>query len=180
MHTIPRHRRPKFHSAEAAGALNSKSLWQHQKSAVCVANDLGLLTLVPPMVISDQGAEQGIEPILRFLGIGGSEQFFAHDSGKQFGEPALETAAQERLIAAKLPPAFGHRTTLVFENSRQPKPTDHGRMRIDFHGQLCGRQIPAERITFRLQRPGNAQRPGAKTGIGGVTPGVLSPEESMG
>ena len=80
MHTIPRLRRPKFHSAEAAGALNSKSLWQHQKSAVCVANDLGLLTLVPPMVISDQGAEQSIEPILRFLGIDGSEQFFAHDS----------------------------------------------------------------------------------------------------
>jgi hypothetical protein len=32
------------------------------------------------MVISDQGAKQGIEPILRFLGIDGSEQFFAHDS----------------------------------------------------------------------------------------------------
>ncbi len=93
MHSIPRHRHLDSNRPRPAGALNFKSLWQHQKSAVCVANDLGLLTLVPPMVISNQGAEQGIKPILRFLGIGGSEQFLAHDSGKQFGEPALKTAA---------------------------------------------------------------------------------------
>ena len=80
MHTIPRHRHLDSTRPRPASALNFKSLRQHQKPAVCVANDLGLLTLVPPMVISDQGAEQGIEPILRFLGIDGSEQFFAHDS----------------------------------------------------------------------------------------------------
>ena len=82
MHSIPRHRHLDSNRPRPAGALNFKSLWQHQKSAVCVANDLGLLTLVPPMVISNQGAEQGIKPILRFLGIGGSEQFLAHDSGE--------------------------------------------------------------------------------------------------
>lgn len=80
MHTIPRHRHLDSTRPRPAGAPNFKSLRQHQKTTACVANNLGLLTLVPPMVISDQGAKQGIEPILRFLGIDGSEQFLAHDS----------------------------------------------------------------------------------------------------
>ena len=71
---------PRFPSDEAAGELSSRSLRQHQESTLYVANDLGLLPLVPPMVVGDQGAEQGIDPILRFLGLDSSEQFFAHDS----------------------------------------------------------------------------------------------------
>ena len=61
-------------------ALGSRSLGQHQEPVVGVAKDLSLLPLVPPMVVGDQRAEPGIQPIFRFLGINGFEESFAHGS----------------------------------------------------------------------------------------------------